>query len=395
MLESIKEELNLLKGIGWWYLAILFVPILRKTVFNRARAMDAYDVVDGSASVAIVFTIITLYIVWTKWNDIKSYLDSCKYFINYYIFCIFSIAWAGISNAPLIGFRALEVIASFLFIALIFAKAENIRDCLRIVLILLLMSNCLFLVYMHHHDNTFPLLAVAQLLLSLGAIKYKIFSYKQMVHHILIAITTLGFATSSASWLSLIIGLFFFYGTQRNGVKFSSLIIIAILFYFVWNTFSSNISTLIFGNKTEEMIMNGSGRQGLWEAYINGWKESPLLGYGFIVGEKGAIAAKYVLFATNTSHNMLISVLINTGIVGMVLWVFFMWKLCRICWENTKESNPYALICFPAIISVLINSTSFPVIGTEWSPVSPPIYALIIFVFYHICNYQNEEYCIE
>lgn len=48
------------------------------------------------------------------------------------------------------------------------------------------------------------------------------------------------------------------------------------------------------------------------------------------------------------------------------------------------KKNPYALTCFPAIIAMFVNANSFPVIGSEWSPVSPPIYALIIFIFVYI-----------
>ena len=72
---------------------------------------------------------------------------------------------------------------------------------------------------------------------------------------------------------------------------------------------------------------SGSGREALWMAYLRGWLESPLVGHGFIVGEKGAVAAKYIAFATNTAHNMMISVLINTGLVGMAFWIAFLYTL--------------------------------------------------------------------
>jgi len=112
--------------------------------------------------------------------------------------------------------------------------------------------------------------------------------------------------------------------------------------------------------------------------------ESPVIGHGFIVGEKGAIAAKYIAFATNTAHNMMISVLVNTGLVGLFIWLYFLWKQCLICWSYSLKKNSYALTCFPAIIAMFVNANSFPVIGSEWSPVSPPIYALIIFIFVYI-----------
>lgn len=391
MINSIKEELRLLMGVGWWYLVILFVPILRKTVFNRARDMKDFDKVDGSASIAILFTVIALYVVVTKWQDIKDYFEENKSFVYYYFICIFSILWAGFSSAPLIGYKAIEVLASYLFVMIIMIEMDDTKNRFRFVLSFLSIMNLIYLIYYRHHDNAFPLLGITQFLLSLGAIKYNIFSYKEMLHHIVISVLTIIVATSTASWLSLIIGLFFFFGTRQKGTNIILLIVTALLFYIVWNIFEESIFHIIFKNKTESEIASGSGRQLLWDAYIKGWKESPWLGYGFIVGEKGAIASKYILFATNTSHNMMISVLVNTGIIGMVFWLMFLWKQCKICWDNSLIENPYALSCFPALIAMLVNANSFPIIGSEWSPVSPPIYALIIFIFSFIPNYQKEE----
>lgn len=391
MINSIKEELRLLMGVGWWYLVILFVPILRKTVFNRARDMKDFDKVDGSASVAILFTIIALYVVVTKWQDIKNFFVENKLFVYYYVFCIFSIIWAGFSSASLIGYKAVEVLASFSFIMVVMSNFSKIDECFRFILSLFSILNIIFLYSLHQHDNAFPLLGITQLLLVMGSIKYGVFEAKEMLHHIIISSSTIILATSTASWLSLIIGLLFFFGTRKNGTNIILLVVIALLFYVVWSIFEESLFHIIFGNKSAAEISSGTGRQQLWDAYIKGWQERPWLGYGFIVGEKGAIASKYILFATNTSHNMMISVLINTGIIGMVLWLMFLWKQCRICWNNSLSENPYALICFPALIAMLVNANSFPIIGSEWSPVSPPIYALIIFVFSFIPNYQKEE----
>lgn len=391
MIDSIKEELRLLWGLGWWYLTILFVPILRKTVFNRARNMNEFDKVDGSASIAILFTMISLCVVFTNWQNIKEYYAENKSFVYYYFFCIISILWAGFSSAPLIGYKAVEVLASFLFVILVMSSINKMDERFRFVLSLFSVLNIIFLFSIRQHDNAFPLLGITQLLLVMGSIRYGIFETKEVLHHIIISCATIILGTSSASWLSLIIGLLFFFGTRQKGVNIFLIIFTALFFYVVWNIFEESIFHIIFGNKSAAQISSGTGRQQLWEAYIKGWKESPWLGHGFIVGEKGAIASKYILFATNTAHNMMISVLINTGIIGMVFWLMFLWKQCKTCWVNSLRENPYALICFPAIVAMLVNANSFPVIGSEWSPVSPPIYALIIFIFSFIPSYQKEE----
>ena len=65
MLSDIKTELKPLKKQKL-FLALMIVCILRKTLFNRARDMDAYSSVDASASVAILMTIILGALLLTK-----------------------------------------------------------------------------------------------------------------------------------------------------------------------------------------------------------------------------------------------------------------------------------------------------------------------------------------
>lgn len=387
MWKYIKDELRPLRGQKL-YLFLIIVTILRKTLFNRARAMDAYASVDANNFIAILATIIMLGIVLFQQTKIKREIRMCNTFFYYYLFAAISIVWAGFQFITIAGYKAIEVIVSFSMIVLVMRNLRNITECFKFVMVSFTFCNVIYLIMGFRsglfHDNAFPLLAITQFLLILGAVRYRLSNWKQMQHHIIIAIVTMILGTSTASWISLIIGLFFFFSSSKKGVNIGQAMGIGILFYGIYQLFGDMIYDIVFGNKTQEMIENGSGRKALWMAYIQGWLESPIIGHGFIVGEKGAIAAKYIVFATNTSHNMMISVLVNTGLIGLGLWIAFMWKQCQICWYYSLRKNTYALTCFPAIIAMFINANSFPVIGSEWSPTSIPIYALLIFIFVYI-----------
>ena len=387
MWKIIKAELRLLKSQKL-YILLIIMTILRKTLLNRTRDMDAYAAVDSNNSIAILATIVMLGIVLTKQQRIRREIDKCKPFLYYYLFAAISVIWAGFQYLAVAGYKAVEVIVSFTMVILIMRNLPTIKARFTFVMISFSFCNIIYLIMGVRsgvfHDNAFPLLAITQLLLILGSVRYKFSDWKHMQHHAIVAVATIILGTSSASWISLFIGLFFYLSTNKKGINLGLAIGMGILFYTTYQVFDDSIASIIFKNKTEEQIKNGSGREALWLAYIKGWMESPIIGHGFIVGEKGAIASKYIAFATNTAHNMIISVMINTGLIGLGLWIAFMWKQCRICWQYSLKKNVYALTCFPAIIAMFVNANSFPVIGSEWSPTSPPIYALLIFVFVYI-----------
>lgn len=387
MLSYIKNELRPLKKQSL-FLSLIVICILRKTLFNRARDMDAYSSVDASASVAILMTAILGALLFTKMGKIKREINDSSPFLYYYYFAAVSVLWAGLQSLAVAGYKAVEVIVSFLAIIFIMHNLKTIKERFSFILVSLTFCNVIYLIMFLRsglgHDNAFPLLAITEMLLLLGSVRYNIFKYKQLKHHFIVSALTIVLGTSTASWMSLIIGLFFFFSTSRKGINLGLALVVAVLFYGVYQLWGDIIYSIVFGHKSQEMIESGSGRRELWEAYIEGWKDSPLVGYGFIVGEKGAVASRYIAFATNTAHNMMISVLINTGLIGLFIWLYFLWKQCWICWKYSLRKNPYALTCFPAIIAMFVNANSFPVIGSEWSPVSPPIYALIIFIFVYI-----------
>lgn len=387
MLSDIKTELKPLKKQKL-FLALMIVCILRKTLFNRARDMDAYSSVDASASVAILMTIILGALLLTKMGKIKQEIRYNSPFLLYYYFAAISVLWAGWQSLAVAGYKAVEVIVSFFAVIYIMHCIKTIKERFSFVIVSLTFCNVVYLIMFLRsglgHDNAFPLLAITEMLLLLGGVRYKLFQGKHVKHHFVVSALTIILGTSTASWMSLIIGLFFFFSTSRKGINLGLALVVAVAFYGAYQLWGDIIYSIVFGHKSQEMIESGSGRRELWEAYIEGWKDSPLVGYGFIVGEKGAIASRYIAFATNTAHNMMISVLVNTGLIGLFIWLYFLWKQCWICWKYSLRKNPYALTCFPAIIAMFVNANSFPVIGSEWSPVSPPIYALIIFIFVYI-----------
>lgn len=393
MIRIIRNELKILRGQGL-YLFLILMTILRKTIFNRTRDMNDFAAVDANNSIAIVATLIMLGIVLTKYKSIIKDIRMSFSFLLYYLFAALSVTWAGFQFIAIAGYKAVEVMVSFLLIIVIMKNLKTTINNLFFILITCSFCNIIYFIQSFKngifHDNAFPILGLVEVFLVMGMMRYNIVKWKYVQHHAIIGFLTLVLSTSTASWISFILGAFVFFSSGYKGINVPRILGAVFLFTIIYWVFGDLVKEVVYAGKSEEQIQNASGREALWTAYIKGWLESPIIGHGFIVGEKGAVAAKYMAFATNTAHNMIISVLVNTGLIGLGLWIIFMWKQCKICLRYSYQKNKYALTCFPAIVGMLINANSFPIIGSEWSPTSVPIYALLIFVFVYIPLSQKE-----
>lgn len=356
--------------------------------------MDEFSTVDANNSIAIVATLIMLGIVVYNYRSLQKHMKLSFTFLLYYYFAAISVVWAGFQYLAVAGYKVLEVVVCFLMVMLIMKNLNSVMRNLVFIFIMLTCCNIIYFIQAFRgagfHDNAFPILGAVEVLLAAGVLKYGLLKWKDISHHVIIGFLTLVFATSTASWISFLIGLFVFYSSSLSGININRIIFALLIFFMGYLVMGDFVKEVVYAGKSEEQFKNASGREALWIAYIKGWLESPIIGHGFIVGEKGAVAAKYMAFATNTAHNMIISVLVNTGLVGLFMWIAFMWKQCKLCLTYSYKKNKYALICFPAIVAMLVNANSFPIIGSEWSPTSVPIYALLIFVFVYIPISQKE-----
>lgn len=225
------------------------------------------------------------------------------------------------------------------------------------------------------------------LLLLLSAVKHKIFSFKEMKYLIFYNAFMLVIGTSSASYISFVIGLVILMSSQyKRGMNIGIVIFICITLYFIYSYFQDFIFELLFPGRSMEKIENGSGRKAIWEAAFKLWDENPLIGNGLIVGERRIV--EYIGLAVISAHNSFISVLVNTGIVGVVIFINFIFKWFLKVYRF-QSTNRYAVILLPAMVATIVNCNAFPAIGSDWNYVAPTVYALIAFAFIILRKYEN------
>lgn len=383
-----------------WYLTfIVLINVCRKTIFNVSRQVGTYDTsLDSGTSLALIAIILSIMAIW-KYKQEFSYVRKANFsFIAYYILCLSSFLWAG--HFGVIAFKAIEVLCCFGVIGLIINKIESLKlGVLYIITISTLITYVEVLNgfirygYLFHHTNTYSLLAMIALLLCIGSIRYNVFYLGEIKHFIWLNALALVGGTSSASWISFIIGVIILYSMNENGVGIFRTIIVCVVIYVAYTFAFDIISDIIFKGKTKEMIESGHGRQVIWDAAIASWKSSPLLGNGFLIGERSL--GRYGLSLQVISvHNSFLSVLVGTGITGIVLFSHFLFKWFRIMLTFYKF-NRYAVIMLPVAVAIVVNCMAFPAIGSDWNFVAPVVYAVIAFVFLHINDTTDIEDDIE
>jgi O-antigen ligase len=130
------------------------------------------------------------------------------------------------------------------------------------------------------------------------------------------------------------------------------------------------VGDVLAPGKGWEGVATAQNRMPLWQVIIGGVKERPLLGWGFGVGAKTYSVAElnqYVLGA----HNLLLEVLLNTGAVGLGIFLVAVAHLLFAVYREALRAQPGSAGVFAATVGALVNGLSgVPVCGTVWVPVA-------------------------
>jgi len=355
--------------------------------------MGDFAAVDSNNMISIIVILVIILILITYINTIKTEIYPKVFsFTVYYIFAFFSFLWAGMNKLPFITYKAVEVLATFYFVGYILVIIDDRKKILKYIILLTTLITSVDMINSHFlHTNAYSYTAMIGILLCVGSVKYRILKWKEV--WLMLFLCTLGivFGTSSGSNVALIVGILFLFGSGKRGVNIINITLVTLLFYIIYTLFEKQIFELIFPGKNQVEIESMTGRRSMWEMFWNGWLKKPLLGYGFSYGEKNSTIFGWNIEdgGVGSAHNMFISVLINTGIVGMVLWFRFLVILFGKTFKRAFIGNKYASVLFPVFIGIVINANSFPAIGSDWSYIGTVCYALIIFALCFI--YPNAK----
>lgn len=372
------------------YTLIFTFHMMRKTLLNHGRSMGDTSV-DNAALILFLCVILNFWIVFKNSETIKISIKGSKAFLGYTIICLASFLWAITPSIESIWLKDLEVISSFLAISVTIWKIDNKDDAVLYIAYLLTISAALgFLNSIRvggMHTNAYTLSAGMGVLVILGLRR----NMKMPILNYMLAINTTALivGTSSASYISFIIGYLTFLSTRNNRLHVKNFLITAIVAYIVYSVAEDIVLKYVFYGHSEESIKGGTGRFEVWGKLIEGWMKSPYLGFGYIVGERNFSMITHISKVVFSAHNGYLSVLIGTGLVGMSFFAFYLlktiYKNYKMC--SDEEQGKYQTILLSAIIMLLINNYSYPALGSDWNYTFPPIIGVLTLI--HQMEYKS------
>ncbi len=390
------------KWLNKFYFRNLIIPfllatslVIRSGFFQRRRDPSAFAEIDPSSLIQVILVFLAIPFILSKRGvrAIRVLFDGpIKYYIFYIFWCFITTLWS--SDLFYSMFRAFELLITLFIFGFIFVDIRNKEYAKKILLYFLVISLSIGIGYhlksgwfsfQRFHSNTYPMLSAAGILVGFFIYwdqKYFDYDYKNLKYLslLLLFVSVVGiiYGTSSASNVSLIIAIILLSSIKRNNLMAFFLVTVALLgVWLLWDLYQTQILDIVFPGKSLESIKTGHGRTGMWQYYIDGFLERPLFGYGFPTGEKEGL--KFGWITTNTSHNMLISVAINTGIIGLLLFLIFIFRYSWFLITRLRDGYRDFKWITGAWIVFIVNSMSLPALGSHWMWITSSIFCVMVY----------------
>lgn len=203
-----------------------------------------------------------------------------------------------------------------------------------------------------------------------------------------IPIVGLLFATGSRTAFIIfalsIFAIIGFYPTKSAFGKIAFIMLGIVCCAYAFNKLVDSDSILIERLTTTVEEGNSSGRDRITESLIPYVFESPILGYGqtgYVEVAKKALGKVSVISNVVygfSPHNVVMELLIYTGIIGLILWLIFWWKIGKESWilfRETKLLMP-VLMCIPMLACIL----SGQLLTAKWAYI---LYAYTMSEYYY------------
>lgn len=403
MIAYIKKVYSLYPKSVWYLTLLQLLFVARITIFaTGGRTIGDYSVtMNSSTSLILAVISISLIVIYKEYKCFKSANRRISKLLVFYYLCLFSFLWAGLQTV--IFFKAIEVLCNIYLMYIIASKIGNVR---LLLLYIIMLSTIVTYVEVFggmrkfgigfFHTNSYSMSAMIGFLLGLQTVRCGVFKLRTIRLFLILDFLAILGGTSSATFISVILGLILVYSSDDKGMNLKLLLISMALFSCLWYVGEDAIFNFIFQGKSETDIETGTGRTYVIEAALRSWKDSPILGHGYIIGERSLIL--YGLgFKALTTHNTFLAILVDTGIVGMIVFLNFLCHWIYTLIERSKD-NIIAVILFPAVIASLVNCLSYPAIGADWNYVGSLIFLLYIMSNLYIKGYsikvlsQNRKY---
>jgi hypothetical protein len=117
------------------------------------------------------------------------------------------------------------------------------------------------------------------------------------------------------------------------------------------------------------------------------------VGRGFASGERSIEVLGSI--AVNSAHNSVLSVAVNTGAVGVLFFCLGFYSVMFTLYRADLMGHSVAYPVLVALVVGLINSMSYPLVGSDWKYVTTPFLGIVAYASVFLgpgCDTIPEEY---
>ena len=353
---------------------VILASVARMTAFVRQRGGAEFMAIDTSAMVGIGLMVLCLLLlvasgnIGAAWSRIKR--TSAALLVAYYIICVASALWSPLPQYTL--YASVEMLALMFGVFVAVSYCSSFEQAERRVMLICVLTTALGMLVnvrfygitaslTNWHTNSYSASAAMLACYAVGEYLSRGKELPRAVKWAGVAgLFALALGTSSASTIAALGGFAVAaMALRRWGLVFGGLAAAALLVALGFG--GSFVTNVLFPGKTEGQVATLHGRVQLWTAYAEDVKQSPLFGNGF------GVSARLSPFRYTTNpHNAVFSVLLGTGVAGLLVVLGGVLRLAREMWLSSKLKLPGAIGATAAIATGLANSMALPVIGDEW-----------------------------
>ena len=372
--------------------------------------------IEGSPADRIFFTtlmMIGILILWQRKSEVKIILDNNKLLICFFLYLLISIGWSEFQYVALK--RWFKLFGSLMMVLIIKTEDDDIessfwimRKIFYIHLLLSLIAIKFFRSYgimwekdgssymwtgLSTHKNELGQLLMLSNLYFIYEIYFKKkynmksnkdnnneFIYKDKIYCLFLLLGLFlmfagpGYSKSATSIMTLVAGLIVMYVLSRYmnfevdaKNKFLKIIIICLCMFLLVNL----VTFAIFDQSVYDIVLqvqgrdeSFTGRTDLWIDILQIAKNKLFLGVGYGSFWIGGIANNLWethIWRPTQAHNGYIDVLVETGIVGVVLLIIYIFNSYNKLIETGKKNQGYAIFAITILTMIVIHN------GTESS----------------------------
>ncbi len=369
---------------------IAYLPVSRAVLFVRNRTnrgVADYAAVDSQNAINILATLLMLgLIVLPRARRSNNLIvrGPTQWLLVYYVLCVLSCLWG--TNPLYTVYRAAELIILLVFMAYILDMIGDPHDA--IIYLCRFCAVTAFLPYLAgvlryggiiQHTNAYSTAGAFGTILALASVRSGAVTFLEVRYSLLACLFSVLLGTSAASNLSLIVGLVLVWSFSRQPGSSRLRLLAAVIVLSLTATAAFEIMMpYLFPGKDLQDITSLHGRVGLWRLCLQAGRQQAMLGGSFAVGERSIDL--WGSGVTNSAHNSLVSVFINTGGVGLGFFVLAWWALLRQAYWCHLQGSPYAYPVIAAVVVGLVNSMSYPLVGSSWKYVTTPFLGIVAYV---------------